>query len=42
LGDKYADLAAAGWNASEDEIRRDVKWMLEGNSRTMTEPNGVS
>src|SRR3990172_7206737 len=39
LAEKYAGLAAAGWNASEAEIRRDVKWMLEGHSRTMTEPN---
>ena len=38
LGDKYADLAAAGWNASEAEIRRDVKIMLDGNARAMTEP----
>ena len=41
LADKYSDLAAAGWEASEAEIRRDVKWMLEGNSRTMTEPKIV-
>lgn len=40
LGDKYGDLAAAGWNASEAEIRRDVKLMFEGHSRSMTEPNG--
>jgi hypothetical protein len=40
LGDKYADLAAAGWTASEAEIRRDVKLMFEGHSRSMTEPNG--
>jgi hypothetical protein len=38
LADKYADLAAAGWVASEAEIRRDVKQMLDGNARTMTEP----
>jgi hypothetical protein len=38
LADKYADLAAAGWVASEAEIRRDVKQMLDGNARAMTEP----
>jgi hypothetical protein len=38
LADKYADLAAAGWVATEAEIRRDVKQMLDGHSRTMTEP----
>ncbi|MEX2092868.1 MAG: hypothetical protein WD971_09335 [Pirellulales bacterium] len=38
LADKYADLAAAGWVASEAEIRRDVKQMLDGHARTMTEP----
>ena len=38
LADKYADLAAAGWVASEAEIRRDVKLMLDGNARAMTEP----
>jgi hypothetical protein len=40
LGDKYADLANSGWNASEAEIRRDVKLMFEGHSRSLTEPNG--
>lgn len=38
LADKYTDLADAGWNVEDDEIRRDVKWMLEGYSRQMTEP----
>ena len=38
LADKYNDLAAAGWTASETEIRRDMKLMLDGNSRAMTEP----
>jgi hypothetical protein len=38
LADKYDDLAAAGWVASEAEIRRDVKLMLDGNARAMTEP----
>lgn len=38
LADKYADLAAAGWVATEAEIRRDVKQMLDGNARSMTEP----
>jgi hypothetical protein len=39
LADKYADLAAAGWVASEAEIRRDVKLMLDGNTRSLTEPH---
>ena len=38
LADKYADLAAAGWVAGEAEIRRDVKQMLDGHARAMTEP----
>jgi hypothetical protein len=40
LADKYSDLADAGWVASEAEIRRDVKQMLDGHARTMTEPRG--
>lgn len=31
LGDKYADLAAAGWTVSEAEIRRDAAMLLGGN-----------
>ena len=38
LADKYADLAAAGWVASETEIRRDIKQMLDGNARATIEP----
>ncbi len=38
LADKYADLAAAGWVATEAEIRRDVREMLDGHARSMTEP----
>jgi hypothetical protein len=40
LSDKYSDLAAAGWNVTEADIRRDVKLMLEDHARSMTEPNG--
>jgi hypothetical protein len=38
LAEKYADLAAAGWVASDAEIRRDIKLMLDGHARTITEP----
>ncbi len=38
LADKYTDLAAAGWGASEAELRRDIKQMLDGHARSMTEP----
>ncbi len=38
LADKYSDLADAGWVASESEIRRDVREMLDGHARSMTEP----
>jgi hypothetical protein len=38
LADKYADLAAAGWVATETELRRDIKQMLDGNARTLIEP----
>jgi hypothetical protein len=38
LADKYSDLADAGWVASEAEIRRDVREMLDGHARSMTEP----
>ncbi|MGE3241798.1 MAG: hypothetical protein AB7G28_03480 [Pirellulales bacterium] len=38
LAEKYADLAEAGWVASEAEIRRDIREMLDGHARTMTEP----
>ncbi|MGB9620196.1 MAG: glucuronate isomerase, partial [Armatimonadota bacterium] len=31
LADKYIDLAAAGWRATEDEIRRDVAELFGGN-----------
>jgi hypothetical protein len=31
LTDKYIDLAATGWRASEDEIRRDVAALFGGN-----------
>jgi len=31
LADKYIDLAAAGWRATEDEIRRDVADLFGGN-----------
>jgi hypothetical protein len=31
LTDKYADLAAAGWNVSEEDIRRDVRLLLADN-----------
>jgi hypothetical protein len=31
LADKYADLAAVGWQASEDEIRRDVRLLFHDN-----------
>ena len=31
LGDKFADLQAAGWQASEDEIKRDVDRLLRTN-----------
>jgi hypothetical protein len=38
LAEKYADLADAGWVASEAEIRRDVQQMLDGHARALTEP----
>jgi hypothetical protein len=38
LADKYTDLATAGWVASEAEIRRDVREMLDGHARSLTEP----
>ncbi|TWT37835.1 hypothetical protein KOR34_27990 [Posidoniimonas corsicana] len=31
LADKHADLAASGWVASEDDIRRDAKMLLHSN-----------
>jgi hypothetical protein len=31
LADKYDDLAATGWQATDEEIRRDVQHMLHGN-----------
>jgi len=31
LADKYADLRAAGWTATEDEIARDAARLLDGN-----------
>ena len=31
LTDKYSDLAAAGWQASESEIRRDVRQYFQQN-----------
>jgi hypothetical protein len=31
LVDKYVDLAATGWLASDDEIRRDVRLLLTDN-----------
>ncbi len=31
LAEKYTDLAAAGWRATEDEIRRDVRLMFQEN-----------
>ncbi len=31
LADKYVDLAATGWRATEDEIRRDVAALFGGN-----------
>jgi hypothetical protein len=31
LVDKYIDLAATGWRASEEEIRRDVRYLLHDN-----------
>lgn len=31
LTDKYADLSAAGWKVSAEEIRRDVRGFLKGN-----------
>jgi len=31
LGDKYADLLAAGWTLTEEEIRRDAAQLLGGN-----------
>ncbi len=31
LTDKYADLADAGWNVQEDEIKRDVRLLLKDN-----------
>ena len=37
LAEKYTDLADSGWVASEAEIRRDVKLMLDGHARAMTE-----
>jgi hypothetical protein len=40
LADKYSDLADAGWVASEAEIRRDIKQMLDGHARTMTDSRG--
>jgi hypothetical protein len=40
LADKYTDLAAAGWNVTEADVRRDVKQMLEDHARAMTEPKG--
>ncbi|RIK72491.1 MAG: glucuronate isomerase [Planctomycetota bacterium] len=31
LAEKYGDLARAGWRASQDEVRRDVRLLLAGN-----------
>jgi hypothetical protein len=31
LVDKYVDLAATGWQASEDEVRRDVRRLFHDN-----------
>lgn len=31
LADKYSDIAATGWEVSEEEIRRDVGLLLHGN-----------
>jgi hypothetical protein len=31
LVDKYSDIAATGWRASEEEIRRDVRLFFQGN-----------
>jgi hypothetical protein len=31
LVDKYGDIAAAGWQPSEQEIRRDVQLLMHGN-----------
>jgi hypothetical protein len=31
LEDKYSDIAAAGWQPSEQEIRRDVQLLMHGN-----------
>ncbi|MHC4994719.1 MAG: glucuronate isomerase [Planctomycetota bacterium] len=31
LGDKFADIEAAGWTASDDEIKRDVDRLLRSN-----------
>ncbi len=31
LAEKYTDLAATGWEVSEEEIRRDVEGLLDGN-----------
>jgi hypothetical protein len=42
LSDKYTDLAAAGWDVKESDVRRDVKLMLEDHPRSMTEPVGRS
>jgi hypothetical protein len=40
LANKYADLAAAGWDVKDTDVRRDVKQMLEDHARALTEPHG--
>jgi hypothetical protein len=37
LADKYADLAATGWQVSESEIRRDIANLYGGNFESFLE-----
>jgi hypothetical protein len=39
LANKYSDLAAAGWDVKDADVRRDVKQMLEDHARALTEPH---
>jgi hypothetical protein len=38
LADKYADMAATGWRATEEEVRRDVRLFLHDNFANFLQP----
>jgi hypothetical protein len=41
LVDKYQDMAAAGWRATEPEVRRDVALLLENNFASFIEASAT-